>query len=98
MPPGLAPPRSSCRTFPSRLRANLKRSKLGKRGEYRATCIHGKKAQTALQKSTRYREIEQKNRHLTGRLGASEALFARAPGGKADAKQATYRLDGGHYR
>ena len=29
-------PPSSCRTFPSRLRANLKVSRLAKRGEYRA--------------------------------------------------------------
>ena len=36
LPPGLAPPRSSCRRFPSRLRANLSESRVGKRGEYRA--------------------------------------------------------------
>ena len=36
LPPGLAPPRSSCRSFPSRLRANLMESRVGKRGDYRA--------------------------------------------------------------
>ena len=78
-------PPSSCRKFPSCLRANLTVSRLRQRGEYRATMSPPKESENRVAERAQGLEIEQKNRHLTGRLGASEALFARASGGKADA-------------
>ena len=43
-------PPSSCRKFPSCLRANLTLSRLRKRGEYRAAMSPTKESETALQK------------------------------------------------
>jgi hypothetical protein len=56
-------------------------SRFRKRGEYRATMS----SENRVAERAQGLETEQKNRHLTGGLGASEALFARASGGKADA-------------
>ena len=81
-------PPSSCRTFPSRLRANHRASKLGKRGKYRAACLQLQKSPSGVAKRTRSARAtgcdEQKNRHLTGGLGASER-FCACVGREADA-------------
>ena len=95
-------PRRRAEFFPLVCARISNESRLGNRGEYRAECVLRMEiVRRRDQKDTRGMATfcaEPKNKAPNRRARCLKSAIARASGGKPTHLQATYRLDGGHYR